>query len=148
MRRIFAIAVLTTAVSALAFAQAAGTEQQILDLEKEARAAAIRGDSTFLERHSTDDYMATNPRGVVRSRAEAIADLKSGTLKYTAIDVDDQKVRVYGDAAVLTGHSTVKATLNGQDISGEYRVTRVWVKQGGEWKVAAFQSTRVAPATP
>lgn len=148
MRRILAMAVLTTAVSALAFAQAAGTEQQILDLEKQARAAAVKGDATFLERHSTDDYMSTNPRGVLRSRAEAIADLKSGALKYTAIDADDQKVRVYGDTAVLTGHSTIKATMNGQDISGEYRVTRVWVKQGGEWKVAAFQSTRVAPATP
>jgi ketosteroid isomerase-like protein len=148
MRRILTIAALTMVVSAHAFAQAGGTEQQIRELETQARAATVRGDSTFLESHATDDYMVTNPMGVVRTKADAISDLKSGVIKYTAIDVDDEKVRVYGDTAILTARSTIKGTLNGQDVSGPYRVTRVWVKQGGEWKLAAFQSTRIAPATP
>jgi ketosteroid isomerase-like protein len=148
MRRILAIAAFTLVVSASAFAQAGGPEQQIRDLEQQAREAAVRGDATFLERHATDDYMATNPAGVVRTRADAIEDLKSGAIKYMAIDLDDERVRVYGDTAVLTARVTLKATLKGQDISGQYRITRVWVKQGGEWKLVAFQSTRIAPATP
>jgi ketosteroid isomerase-like protein len=144
MRHILVMAALTMAMSVSAFAQAGGVEQQIQDLEKQSRAAALRGDPTFGERHFADDYMATSPRGAVRTKAEAMADLKSGDVKYTAIDVDETKVRIYGDTAVMTGRATIKGMAQGQDISGQYRVTRVWAKQGGEWKLVAHQSTRIA----
>jgi len=32
-------------------------------------------------------------------------------------------------------------TLGGEPYSGDFRTTQVWVKQKGNWKVVAFQST-------
>jgi uncharacterized protein (TIGR02246 family) len=145
MRRLLFSAALIIAIATLVVAQAP-VEQQVLELDKQARAAALRGDASFFERHATDDYVGTNSKGNTHSRSDAITELKSGVLKYTALEYDDVKARVYGDdTVILTAHSTVAGTLNGQDITGRYRVMRVWVKKGGNWRLAAVQSTPVAP---
>ena len=57
---------------------------------------------------------------------------------------NEMKVRTYGDTAVSTGRSTIKAKVNGQDASGEYRFTDVWVKRGDRWQAVASQVTRIA----
>ena len=45
-------------------------------------------------------------------------------------------VRIYGEAAVITGRSTIKAKVKGQDVSGEYRFTHVWIKRSDRWQVS------------
>jgi hypothetical protein len=77
------------------------------------------------------------------SKSDAIQLRKSGDIKYSAIEVSDKKVRVYGNSAVLTATADTKATLKNNDISGKYRIVQVWVKQGGKWKIAHMQSTKV-----
>jgi hypothetical protein len=52
-------------------------------------------------------------------------------------------VRVLGEAAVVTGRITVKAAYKGQDISGSYRFTDVFARNGGRWVCVASQSTMV-----
>ena len=39
------------------------------------------------------------------------------------------KVRIYGEAALITGRSTIKAKVKGQDASGGYRFTHVWINR-------------------
>jgi len=39
----------------------------------------------------------------------ALADLKEGALRIESFRLDDVKVRVYGDAAVVTGQTTEKS---------------------------------------
>jgi len=53
------------------------------------------------------------------------------------------KVRTYGNTAVLNAVANTKGTIKGNDISGTYHITQVWVKQGGAWKLANMQSTKV-----
>jgi len=57
--------------------------------------------------------------------------------------LSELKVHVYGDTAVAAGTSTVKGTYKGQDISGKYRFTDVWVKRNGKWHAVASQSTKL-----
>jgi len=51
-------------------------------------------------------------------------------------------VRIYGETAVITGRSPIK--VKGQDVSGEYRFTHVWIKRSDRWQVVASQVTRIA----
>ena len=53
-------------------------------------------------------------------------------------------VRVYGNTAVITGKADVKGTLAGNDATGQYMFTRVYVKKGGQWQSVAFQQTRIS----
>jgi len=117
--------------------------EQIEKLSDEGREAALKGDVSFLETNTTDDYTAIGNMGNVMSKSDAIQMRKSGAVKYSSIDVSDKKVRVYGNTAVLTATADLKGTVKDHDISGKYRIGQVWVKQGGKWKLANMQSTKV-----
>ena len=79
------------------------------------------------------------------TKAQAIQALKSGAVKYESIDVRDTKIRAYGNTAIVDSLASLKLTINGKPISGDFRATFVWVKQKGNWKRVAFQSTPVTP---
>ena len=117
--------------------------EQIEKLSDEGREAALKGDAAFLENNTADDYTAIGGMGNVMSKSDAIQMRKSGDVKYSSIDVSDKKVRVYGNSAVLTATADIIGTVKDKDISGKYRIGQVWVKQGGTWKIAHMQSTKV-----
>jgi hypothetical protein len=118
-------------------------EQQIIDLSDKGREAALKADTSFLEQHTTDDYTVITGSGAVLTKSEAIQMRKNGDVKYSAIDVSDKKVRVHGNTAILTATANIKGTMKNNDMSGTYRIAQVWVKQGGKWRVANMQSTKV-----
>jgi len=120
------------------------TEEELLKMERERLAAVEKGDTSVLERDTADDYTLVNRNGQIRNKQETISDIKSGVLKVESLKLDDAKVRLYGNTAVMVGHTTQKGTYNGKDISGRTAFTRVWVKEGGKWKSVALQQTQVA----
>jgi ketosteroid isomerase-like protein len=118
-------------------------EQQVKRLEQQVRTAVIKGDTSVLEQYLSDDYVGIDPNGQVADKSRTIQDLKNGAVKYTAIDVTEERVRMYGDTGIYTGQANVRMAINGQPQTAEVRATIVWVKQGGQWKRASFQATRV-----
>jgi ketosteroid isomerase-like protein len=100
-------------------------------------------DTRFLERYLSGDYVSTFPDGAVLDKKGEIESVKSGVLAFTEIPIE-MKVRIYGGTAVITGRSTMKAKMKGQDVSGEYRFTHVWIKRSNRWQVVASQVTRIA----
>jgi hypothetical protein len=83
-----------------------------------------------LERSLSDDYAGTYPDGTVLDKKGEIEAVKSGAVALTEMKPSEMMVRTYGDAAGVTGRSTIKAKVNGQDVSGEYRFTDVRPLQG------------------
>ena len=118
-------------------------EEQIKKRADEGREAALKSDATFLEKNATDDYMFISGTGAVLTKSEAIELRKNGDIKYSSIELSDPKVRVHGNTAMYTATANVKGTLKGNDISGTYRLGQMWVKEGGSWKLATVQSTKV-----
>jgi len=43
----------------------------------------------------------------------------------------------------VTGRSVKKGTEDGKDYSGDYRFTRVYVKQNGHWMTIALRTTLI-----
>jgi len=121
------------------------TEQQIRTLHDEGRQAALKGDAGFFEKHLAAGYFGIGGDGRLSTKAESVQDFKSGVIKYNSIDERDVKVDTYGNTAVVNSVASVKMTANGKPISGDYRATFVYVKQGGDWREVSFQSTPVAP---
>lgn len=117
-------------------------EQTITQLEDASRDAALKGDASWGEKNTSDDFVRITPDGRMLNKQQFLDDFKSS--KYQSIDFSDRKVRVYGDTAVVNATAKVKGTNNGKDISGTYRGTRVWEKTKGQWKLVDFQTTRVA----
>jgi ketosteroid isomerase-like protein len=126
-------------------AQSAGEiEQAIKALENRYAEAVRRQDVAALEELLAEDFMATSSRAEMRDRAAEVADVKgSPDFVLEAFDLDDMKVRSYGDAAVATGRSILKVKYRGQSNTSEFRFTRVYVRRNGKWQVVAQQLTRL-----
>jgi uncharacterized protein (TIGR02246 family) len=152
MKRTLVMAVLVIAASSLALGQTSGkkagqsgnTEQAIRQLISQLSNALMKSDTAALDRLWADDYTFTNPSGVVQTKAQRLAELKSGDLKFESFSTDDVQVRVYGDTAVVTSRATLKGQRQGQDISGQTRGTSVYVKGQGRWQLVAGQATSLA----
>lgn len=112
-------------------------------LEHERNRAILNGDAAALERMTSDAYTFITLRGEMRTKTDIVKGFQSGSFKYDSRTISDLKVRVYGDTAIVTGRSTQTGTESGKDYSGDYRFTRVYVKQKGRWVTVALQATRI-----
>jgi ketosteroid isomerase-like protein len=64
------------------------------------------------------------------------------------LEADGIEVRqVSSNAVILTDRTTIKGRLNGQDVTAQYRVFRVFLKQQGNWRAAGAVLTRIVPET-
>lgn len=115
--------------------------REILDMERQAREASLRRDAEFSQRTLAEDYVAITPLGQVTTKQDTVSARKSGQLRYEALNVSDMVVRVYGDTAVVTARAEVKGHQLGEDFSGPYRYTRVWVRRTGHWQAVSYQAT-------
>jgi hypothetical protein len=143
--------VLTLSLGSAAWSQekreGAGTGKAVAGLEEQVRKAVIKADMSVLEQYLADDFVGIGPNGVPEDKSHTIQDLKNGTVKYSAIDVTEENVRMYGNTGIYNGRGNVKMTINGQPLTADVRVTIVWVKQNGQWKRVSFQATQVQPAS-
>lgn len=145
MRKTFVIGVLifTTVSIALAQTQSArrnqntSVEQVIRQLDHERIQAQIGANAVALNRIYADDFIGIGPSGTVRTKPQVILDFTSGELKFQSITTDDVRVRVYGNTAVETGRSTMIGQDKGKAVPRDNRFTRVWIKDGGRWRLVA-----------
>ena len=131
------VVVLVFAVAILAQQKSASVQQELIKLENEWAKSVVKLDLAFMERILADDYTWTDPEGKIHTKAEEIASIKSGQGVVTSCVSDDVKVRVYGDAAVVTGITTQKGMVEGKEVSGQFRWTDTWVKIAGRWQCVA-----------
>ena len=109
------------------------------------RTALMKRDRAALERIWADDYTFVNATGAVRTKAERLANVKSGATNLDTIEQEpNPKVRVYGgDVAVMIDRVTLKGQYSGKATSGQFQSTFVWVKQPSGWQLVCNQITPV-----
>ena len=135
----------TSAASILSFTPES-PEQELIRLENEWADAWIKQDVAFFERIEADDYTYTSASGEVWTKAKDLVfvkSLKPGKGVYFQV-IAEMKVRVYGDAAVVTGRDIIKETHEGKEVSRQERWTNTWVKRDGRWQCVAGHSSEIA----
>ena len=118
--------------------------QQIKDLEQHWLDGLKKPDFAALEAILADDFTLTGPDGKVVGKDQFIQALKDGGLKIDSIDNSDVKIRIYNDAAVAVGKTTIKGNLGGNDIGGDYCFTDTFIRKDGKWQEVAGQINRIA----
>jgi ketosteroid isomerase-like protein len=128
-------------------ADTAAAKKEILRLEEQRNQAILSGDAGALERMTSDDYTFITLRGELRTKSEIVEGFKSGSFHYDSRQISELSVRLYGDTAVVTGRSIQNGKENSKDYSGDYRFTRVYVRQHGRWLTVALQATLIGPGS-
>jgi uncharacterized protein (TIGR02246 family) len=120
------------------------TEQALVAIDDQRMEALCRGDPLPLEKIYADDYTLVTGMGQVRSKADQIAELRSGRLRYASIESVERQVRLYGDVGVIVSRQRAMIFQNGQQVtSGDERVTRVYKKINDSWRVIATHATPI-----
>ena len=115
----------------------------ITDLERSWVAAIVTKDTATLERILAPEFNGTSPTGFAYTKEMAIADIKAGRYIVDRMDLDEISVNVYGDTAVAFTGQRERSKSGGEDISGHYFYTDVWVKKKGRWQVVASHGSRI-----
>ena len=118
-------------------------EQEVLRLADAWATAELHADIAFLERTLSDDFIGIGPLGFMLTKQEWLARHRSGDLKYESFGLDEGKVRVYNDAAILTGRQVQNAVYRGNPMPGQFRTTLVFVQQQGQWRLASLQLSTI-----
>jgi ketosteroid isomerase-like protein len=123
-------------------------EDVIVKIEHQWADAWIKQDLDAMNRFVAPDWTAATESGELMSKTQFDADLKNRVLIFESLKIDDMKVRVYGDTAIVSGVETEKSKYKDKDTSGTYRFTDVFVKRDGHWQAVATHISRVAAHQP
>jgi len=116
---------------------------RILDLDGEWNEAYSRLDCAALDRIIADDWVGIDGAGLVITKSELLTRVASNTSFLDPYKFDEIALRVFGDAAIVTGR------LSGQmrDSDGTHdvnqRYMRVYVKRNERWQAVATQVTKI-----
>src|SRR5438067_11823350 len=153
MKRIIPYTVINVALLSFAFGQSetqqqsadSSSEQEVRQAIEKYRTALLRRDVPSLDQIWTDDYFFVNASGEMLTKAQRLANLKSGATTLESInEEEDLKVRIHQNTAVATSRVTIKGQYSGQPTSGQYRSIHIWVKGLTGWQLVANQLPALA----
>jgi hypothetical protein len=117
---------------------------QIEQMEHDRIRTNVRKNMDALDAVTADDYLQIDWVGTVLGKAATLERIRSSDMQSHSLE--DLKVRVYGNTAIVVGTAIRKGVTGDRDISGTFRYTRVYVNRDGRWQVVHFQQTRVTPS--
>lgn len=120
----------------------------IQQMESELRIAALKADTGWFDVHLSERYTEIDPQGKLLTRADIIQAFRSD-LTYDVMNLSDGEASIYnGDTVFLVQKEEIQGGLKGRNFAGYYRCSRLWVKQNGEWQLAATQRTPLPGEAP
>jgi ketosteroid isomerase-like protein len=120
--------------------------EQIEGLEQQWRTATISGDAATMDKLLSEDYVGISWTGQVNTKAMQLDRIRNRTIVVHSMELNDVKVKVAQSVAIVTCRATVDSVNDGKDTSGEFRYTRVYLREpSGAWKITNFEATRIPP---
>ncbi len=144
MRYLVVAALCLLAYPAPAVNEGQDAKAELMRLERAWLDAYDNNDAEAMDRIVADDFTICYGSAQVLDKKQTIAKLdreaKNPTSKQYTIET---KVRLYGDAAVLTGIYIGEWVVDGEKRVSRSRYTDTYVKIDGRWQVVASQLTHM-----
>ena len=118
-------------------------EREIRRVEVELCNAFENGDAETLRKDLDRSFTLTSSSGVVTDFEQNVAEVARRDPAYETFRNHDQKVRLYGNAAIITGITSIKGQSEGKAFEGDFQFTDTWVYGDGRWKLAASHASRL-----
>lgn len=127
--------------AALAEDRGSGAEE-IISFEKARLAAFAQADKPTFDRMMADNATVTHSSGGVSNKADLMGVMRPSTPEnpLPALTIEEPQVRLYGDAAVMTGLLVETAKDGRRELV--LRFTNTYIRKDGRWQMVAGQLTR------
>jgi ketosteroid isomerase-like protein len=118
----------------------------LVELEHTLASAWVKGDRPFIEALLAQDWTVTDPSGKVLSRQQVLDEaFVTSDRNITGMTIDEVRVRLFGDTAVVTGRTQATGAYRGNSVTVVLRFTDVFVRSDAGWRVVTSQGTIVTP---
>ena len=122
------------------------SDNEVLQADDRRFEAMRKQDWPALENALADDLTYVHSTARQETKAEHVANLRAGKPSYRGIAPRDRKARVIGDVGIVNGVSEMHVENGGKETTFTVRYLAVYAKRGGQWRMTAWQSTRVPDA--
>lgn len=127
----------------LAAAQKSEQEDKLLVLEHLWNEAQVNRDAPVLDALVSDQFVNTEYDGEVSNKAQFLAEIRDPHFKPVTMNVENMKVILYHDTAIVTGDYHAKGTYQGKPYDHYGRFTDTWLSKNGSWQCVASHSSLV-----
>jgi hypothetical protein len=117
----------------------------LLDLESKMARAWVQRDTQTLEQILADDFTLAGTGDALIGKGEYVAGLDNPEFRTTSAIVNDVRIRVYGDAAVVTGRATYQgwSRKRGRYVR-RFRFTDTFIRHDSTWQCVATHASALA----
>jgi ketosteroid isomerase-like protein len=124
-------------------------KNNLIQIEREIGRALLDCDFKYFDRVEAEEFIFTDASGNVIDKKQDMATEKDCHKTDGTHDVDDTDVRLYGNAAVVTGRVTVvRKNSEGKIFTRRNRFTDVFLWRDERWQLVAGHSSRIPEPAP
>ncbi|WP_433393102.1 nuclear transport factor 2 family protein [Micromonospora sp. KLBMP9576] len=109
----------------------------LLTAERQLQAAQRAADVESLDALLHPQVVGAGPDGTVFTKEDDLESYRSGALRITGLVEESLDVQEDGQTGVTRMVAAVDAVQGGAAMSARLRYTRLWVREGGNWRVLA-----------
>jgi len=110
-----------------------GQAAKLIALEHMWNEAQVNGDSSALAAMVAEGFTNTEYDGEVSDRQKFLADIRDPQFKPTFMNIDNVKVNIFQNTAIVIGTYHTKGTYRGSPYEHVGRFTDTWINQNGAW---------------
>jgi hypothetical protein len=139
-----ALALCLTFVMACCGAVAAdqtATQKELVDLSRQKWSWMAERNITALDK-LFDAQAVFVHMGATMTKTQELGVIESGRIQYKQADVQAISATTIGDTAIVVSTIQLFALVGGNEARNPFTVTETYIKQAGEWKLAALAFTR------
>jgi len=132
---------LVVTVCALAQPPSDAEGAKLVALERMWNQAQVSRDATAIAAMIGDKFTNTEWDGEVSNRGKFLADFADPKFQPVLMNIQDVKVELYSNTAIVTGTYHTKGTYGGKPYEHFGRFTDTWLSQDGKWLCVASHSS-------
>lgn len=122
---------------------AAQDQRSLLKAEANQCDAYEAGDADVFCDTLDEHFTLTDSKGTVTNRDQTIAAVARRDPTCLVFHNHDPSIRLYGDAAIVTGITTIQSHSGASKFEGDFQYTDRWVHADGRWKLAASHASQL-----
>jgi len=126
-------------------ASAADDAKTVAALDTEYQAAVEKNDAATMDRILADDFVLVLGSGTTHTKSDLLNEASSGHVIYERQSDTDQKVRVWGDTAVVTAKLSSKGTNRGKPFEHQLWFSDTYVRTPTGWRYIFGQASLPLP---
>lgn len=125
------------------------TSERLQAMLRDFLIGAAKNDPAAHDRFWADDLIYTSAKGLVKTKGEIMKSVREASGKpadkdeQATYDAEDVTVHELGDFAVLNFRLVAHTEEQGKKETSYYRNTGTFAKRNGEWRVVAWQATKI-----